>query len=297
MALTIAYITVRKDPKIEWFIDSLNRQAIELGLADLYVKVISPFLPYYVGPPGPLLVQCYPPKPSVWQGPHRLTKEDWFAASNSRNTALIVTEPGYLAYVDDLSVLMPGWLRAVLEHQNAGRFAFGAYGKSKKMVVRDGILISHEPHARDNRIPQVTADVTPCQGRWLYGCSLCGPVDHFLEVGGWPEICDGLGFEDCVFGHALENRGYQMVFDRRMLTIESEEDHHREPAFKRSDYGVSPNDKSHAVLNIGKQSRYFENYYAGGIRKMREDFAAGLPFPVALNPRHDWFTGKPLQEL
>lgn len=295
--LNIAYITVRKDPKIEWFIDSLNRQALEAGLKELFVTVISPHLAAVVGPPGPLEIKCYAPKPSVWQGPTRLTKEDWFAASNSRNTALIVARDGYLAYVDDLSVLMPGWLRAVLEHRKENRFAFGAYMKSNKVVVENGLVKSHELYRRDNRLPQVTADVTPCSGRWLYGCSLCGPVEWFLEVGGWPEFCDGLGFEDCIMGHALENRGYPLVYDRRMMTIESEEDHHREPAYKRSDYGVSPNDKSHAALGIGMQSRYFENYYAGGIRKMREEHFAGLPFPDVKNPRHCWFTGKPLADL
>src|SRR5262245_47488189 len=29
-----------------------------------------------------------PPKPTVWQGPHRLTQNDYFCPSNARNTGL-----------------------------------------------------------------------------------------------------------------------------------------------------------------------------------------------------------------
>lgn len=300
MTLTIAYITSRQDPKVEWFYDSLRRQLIpQERLTIIVVDYYAPTTPIILNSVN--LPHCKviatAPKPSVWQGAHRLTKEDWFAASNARNTALCLAMDGYLAYVDDLSVLMPGWLAAVREHMVAGRFAFGAYQKVKNLVVESGKPISFEVHARDNRIPQVSAPVTPCSGRWLYGCSVCGPTEHFLQVGGWPEFCDGLGFEDCIMGHALQNLGFQMVYDTRMMTLESEEHHHTGKVFKKSDYGQSPNDKSHAALGIGKQSRYFENYYEGGIRRMREEVLSGKPFPIARNPQHCWFTSKHLSEL
>jgi glycosyltransferase involved in cell wall biosynthesis len=299
VTLTIAYITFREDPKAEWFLDSLRRQMIpQERIRLVIVDYHTPRTQYSSEPslPNCTIIQT-PPKPSVWQGPHRLTKEDWFAASNARNTALCLAQDGYLAYVDDLSVLMPGWLPAVREHMVAGRIAFGAYQKVKNLVVENGKVISFNIHAKDNRLHQVSGSVTPCAGRWLYGCSLCGPVQHFLTVGGWPEFCDGLGFEDCIMGHALENHGFPMVYDTRMMTLESEEHHHIGPVFKKSDYGKSPNDKSHAALNIGRQSRYFENYYEGGIPRMREQVLQGKPFPVAGNPRHCWFTEKALSEL
>lgn len=299
MSLTIAYITSRLDPKFEWFLLSLAHQLKEVGDAVSIIRV-----DFQRGPEKPKVYQngAYTithvrPKPSVWQGKHRLTQQDWFAASNARNTALCLAKDGYIAYVDDLSVLMPGWLAAVREHQAAGRLAFGAYQKVNNLVVKEGRVESFTLHSRDNRVAQVSTSVTPCNGRWLYGCSLCGPVENFLEVGGWPEFCDGLGFEDCIMGHALENCGFPMVFDTRMMTLESEEHHHAGPVFKKSDFGVSPRDKSHAALGIGQQSKYFENYFFGGMRAMRAQVLAGEPFPVVNNPQHCWFTGKHLSEL
>lgn len=297
--LTIAYITSRADPKIEWFWHSLYNQLVRTPIS---VIVISPF-PDAIqnGSNGAWAfiptAQVYKPKPSVWQGEHRLTKQDWFAASNARNTALCLTRTSYLAYVDDLSVLMPGWLNAVFEHMAANRFGFGAYLKANNLQVEDGKVKSYDLKAADNRLAHVRSDITPCTGKWLYGCSLCGPVEAFLSVGGWPEFCDGLGFEDCIMGHALANLGYPMVYDRRMMTIESDEHHFIGPAMKKSDFGVSPNDKSHAALGIGQQSRYFENYYEGGIRRMREQVLSGQPFPVVNNPQHCWFTGTRLADL
>lgn len=300
--LTIAYITARKDPKIDWFFDSLARQLGPHDIKELRIVIVDFFARAYKRAAPPSIpegveVMTVTPKPNVWQGEYRLTKEDWFAASNSRNSALCLAPDGFLAYVDDLSVLLPGWLPAVREHMAARRFGFGAYLKANNLVVEDGKVISYTPKSTDNRLGFVSGDVTKCTGKWLYGCSLCGPVEMFTAVGGWPEFCDGLGFEDCVMGHALENRGFPMVFDRRMMTIESEEDHTREPAFKRSDYGQSPNDKSHAALGIGKQSQYFPNYYEGGIPAMREKILAGAPWPIVQNPQHCWFSGKHLSEL
>lgn len=298
MKLSIAYVTSRRDPKIEWFFDSLHNQVKAIGGEPPYIIVIAPHWEVAAkAKTNGFSCKFHPPKASVWQGEYRLTKEDWFAASNTRNTALCLAPDGYLAYVDDLSVLMPRWLAAVHEHMAAGRFGFGAYIKAKNLKIVDGAVSSYDVHSLDNRYRQVQTDVTPCGGRWLYGCSLCGPVESFLHVGGWPEFCDGLGFEDVIMGYALQNAGFPLFYDRRMLTVESEEDHHREPAFKRSDYGQSPNDKSHSALNIGIQSRYFENYYEGGIRKMREEVLAGKPFPITGNPRHEWYTGTPLAEL
>ncbi len=301
MNISIAYVTSRKEPQIKWFFDSLALQAklrdriqiIVVGPDDFRLRERKQFQGLFRG----FNVRFSEPKPSVWQGPHRLTKEDWFAASNARNTALCLAPDGYLAYVDDLSVLQPGWLDAVKEHAVAGRFGFGAYHKVKHLVVENGMVKSFENYRLDNRWNETQSIITPCSGRWLFGCSVCGPVEAFLTVGGWPEFCDGLGFEDCILGHALENHGFPMVYDKRMMTFESEEHHAIEPAFKRSDFGVSPNDKSHSALHIGQQSRYFENYYLGGIRKMREEVLAGKPFPIVNNPQHCWYSGKKLSDL
>lgn len=309
MNLTIAYVTGRKDPKIDWFLDSLRKQTwneicpivIVISRHELYLHAMS----------WPKLVVSKP-KPNVWQGEHRLTKEDWWAMSNARNTALALCKTDYLCYVDDLSVLMPGWFDAVKEAMAGNYIACGAYRKVKKLVVENGEVKSYEPYSEDTRFALAKDTVSPCTGDWLYGCSCCFPVEALLTVGGWPEICDGLGSEDYCLGIALQNAGFHLKYDKRMMTYEDEDLHNTtvgsdtqwgengvrvSGGLKRMDKGISPNDKSHAVLGIARSSRYYANYYEGGMRRLREHVLSGNPFPVIQQPQHDWFDGQPISEM
>src|SRR5256885_12564266 len=199
MNLTIAYITNRDDCKIQWFLDSLARQIqpgdeVRIVVVDFFAHEREKGLVCIAGSIFPYLV---PPKPNPWQGPHRLTKEDWFAAANARNTADCLAPDGHIAYVDDLSVLLPGWLDCVKQSMRENYVALGAYKKVKKLVVEDGEVKSFEenPFGVDSRLRQVTQDQTSCDGSWLYGCSVAMPVEAVLEVNGFPEdLCGGAWF-------------------------------------------------------------------------------------------------------
>ncbi len=310
-SLTLAYVTSRRDPKIEWFFDSLAKQLRKRELRIIVVdhfaeeagrakSIMETFSRSFAMLPEPLpKIQITYPKPNVWNGPHRLTKEDWFAMASARNTALCLCETSHICYVDDLSVLMPGWLDAVYEAVAGNYVGCGAYKKVKSLVVKDGVPVGYveTPEGIDDRLRRVTDDVSPCTGGWLYGCSCVFPVEDLLEVGGWPEFMDGLGAEDYTLGIALTNAGKHLKYDRRMLTLESEELHFVDPPMKKTDKGVSPNDKSHSALAIAKQSKYFANYYEGGIRALREHVLAGNPFPVIQQPQHDWFDSQPISEM
>lgn len=314
--LTIAYMTSRREPRIRWFLDSLHSQLESnrdipqphIVLVDFHYQV-PPRWPFAMGYCGRL--STLSPKPSVWQGDNRLTKQHWFAAANARNTALCLSEDGWLAYVDDLSVLMPGWLQSVREAMAGNYIACGAYRKVKGLVVENGIVKSFTlfHQGEDNRLKHVTQDVTQCGGNWLYGCSLVAPVEALLSVNGWPEdLCDGHGFEDVCMGIVLKNAGYDIRYDRRMMTYESEEDHHKEPAFIRKDFhfengvavegGNGKTDKSHGALNIALASTHFPNSFGeGGIRALRQKILAGESFPIPTSPQNEWYTSKLLSEL
>jgi hypothetical protein len=271
--LTIAHMTGRKDPKSDWFLFSLAAQLQDdpepSGITVVFVDLYSPHAVWdsvevqkILGVHRVIIAQ---PKPCVYQGAHRLTKEDWFAACNARNTALCLAQDGHIAYADDLSVLMPGWLAAVREA---------------------------------TKVPNTITQ--PCAGNWMFGCSLVAPVQAFLDINGWPEaLCDGLGMEDVIAGIMLAKKGYQFRYDRRMLTYESEELHAQLPVMKRSDYGISPNDKSHAVLAMAQNGTgWHPNYFGeGGIAGLRQRVLAGEPFPIMRIPEHEFYTGKPLSEL
>lgn len=303
--LTIAYLTSRHDPKIEWFQASLKRESRQHPDLKFQVVVVDFFAtsrhPLQLSQPAGW-IHCAP-KPTVWQGPYRLTKEDWFAASNARNTALCLAQDGHIAYVDDLSVLLPGWLSRVVEAMKSDVITLGAYRKVRDLVVAEnGDIVSFTdyPAGHDNRYGG-GSDEAPvsCGGDWLYGCSLVAPVEAFLEINGWPEICDGMGFEDCIAGIMLEKQGWAIEYDRRMMTYESEELHHVGQVMKRSDFGVSPNDKSHALLKMAQQGDGTHPGFFGpeGIRGLRRHVLGGGLFPVVGIPEHEFFTGTLLRDL
>jgi hypothetical protein len=299
--ITIAYTTSRLDPKFEWFADSLHDQCkgdyTDIALVIVDFNATTPDRHAYFQSRAHCPVTVVPPKPNVWQGPYKLPKSDWWAAANCRNTALCLARDGTIAYIDDLSVLCPGWLDRVRLAAAGNYVALGVYEKVNKLVVERGQIVSYEPFSKDSRLDYVTQDLTHCHGGWLFGCSLAGSVEHFLKVGGWPEYADGLKFEDCLMGCCMHNAGIVLQLDRLMGTKESEEHHHGGKVFVARDKGVSPNDKSHAALHIAQASTYFPNYYEGGIRAMRDHVLAGNPFPIVQIPQHDWFDSQPLREF
>jgi hypothetical protein len=300
LKVTVCYITNRLDPKIHWFLDSLRLQIkpedeVNVIVVDFYAED----RPLQFD--GTLKVLHVTPKPNVWQGKHRLTKDHWFAASNARNTGLCLCHTDWIAYVDDLSVLWPSWLDSVRQSYEKNYIALGAYKKVKSLVVENGYIISFDafPQGTDSRLKH-GGEVISCGGDWLYGCSLAGPTEAFLTVNGWPETHDGMGFEDSCMGICIGNTNkFSFRYDKRMLTLESE-DHHggKDYQFKHTDFGISPKDKSHALLNIAKASKWFPNYFEpDGIRGLRDRVLRGEPFPIQQNPRHEFFTGRPLTEL
>jgi hypothetical protein len=330
--LTIAYFTSRKNPAIHWFFDSLRRETsnnfteitvlvidfwmqplphlnwTSENVEDRRVEIRGTFLSFM---PADSFQEFHTrfvhvaPKSCVWQGVDKLTKVDWFAASNARNTAVCLAPDGWIAFVDDVSVLLPGWLKHV-RFAMAGdqkTVTLGAYRKVKDLVVEDGKIVSFTDHpgGHDNRFAHGKDDEgLICGGNWLYGCSLAAPVQAFLDINGWPEAwCDGLSFEDCIAGCMLEKKGYTFRYVRSMMTFESEEMHNQLPVMKRSDYGVSPNDKSHAVLHMAKAGNGWHPNYFGeeGIAGLRRRVLAGDKFPIVQCPEHEWFTATPLCDL
>lgn len=222
--------------------------------------------------------------------------EEW---KNARNTAICLADDGYLAFVDDLSVPVPGWLNALKESVAANRAVCGAYQKVRSLVVSEGEVVSFTEHqaGMDARPGRTDASV-PCPGGHFYGCSCGAPLEAFLQPGGYPEICDGTGYEDCVMGQMITRNGWPMVYDKRMKTFESEELHHVGTPLRREDPGVSPNDKSHAILRILGGVREHPGYFGpSGIRGLRNRVRCGEPFPIMSHPDREWFTGRPLSEL
>lgn len=319
MDLSICHLSSRKDSKVEWFFDSLAPQVkpednLTLIVIDFWSQAVDDWTQDDADSRRVAITEKFngaglatnvhliisPPKPGPWQGPHRLTKQNWFAAANARNTALCLCRTDWIAYVDDLSVLAPTWLEAVRCAHHANYVVFGAYKKLRKMVVEKGVIVSCEEFAGglDSRLRHV-GELVSCGGDWGYGCSQAGPTEAYLCVNGWPEAFDGLSFEDVCMGICIGNTNrFSFRYNKLMLTCESEEDHYKEKPMIRSDFGVSPRDKSHAALNIAKQSKWFPNFFGDeGIRGLRDRILRGEEFPIVKIPDREWFTGKLLSDL
>lgn len=245
-------------------------------------------------------LKIVPPKPNVWQGTFRLTKDHWWAACIARNTAIALAKHDYIVFCDDLSVILSGWWDAIQASRKPDRIICGAYQKVKQLVVEEGKVISYEGFVagRDHRMSYVKYVPFPCDGGWLYGASFAAPTEALLMVNGFDENAASLSSEDYLLGIRLVNAGYKLFYDTRMMTFESEEGHHSGPAIKRKDKGISPDDKSHAILNAAKGSKYAPNYFGpGGLRALREHMLAGGEFPIMQIPTHDWFDGQPVSEF
>lgn len=326
--LTIAYITNRVDCRPEWFFDSLHAQCggdysdIRIVVVDFYAqeheawkkKNVAARVKEFKSKCKAKDLFHVPPKPNVWQGPYRLPKVDFFAASNVRNTAICLAPDGYIAYVDDISVLLPGWLDRVRAAQSGGYVAFGTYAKVQKLVVQDGVVVScvETVHGEDSRVSVVRRQfahltsnqmptLIPAGGSWLFGCSLAAPVDAFLSINGWDEDCDSMGAEDYPCGHMIEQAGFKLFFDIKMKTLESEELHFVEKPFLRIDkQGVQKHkDASNAYLAmlLGGR-RYAPNYFGvDGIAGLRKKVLSGEPFPICQIPANDWRDGQLLVEM
>ncbi len=253
MLYTVAYFTNRREPHFEWFMDALAAQSHDLEETQLIL------VDYWLAPGHPHVMpdlrreemakivdgRCQffhiPPKPTPWQGAHRQTSRDWFAAANARNTALIVADGRTFVGVDDLSVPLPGWWDQVRHSSTHGYLAMGAYKKVRELRVENGNVISFrdDGNGHDSRWGTGSdGGIMPVTGANLYCCSFSLPLEVALKVDGYDPFCDGLGAEDTDFGQRVERSGCPCFYNRNMLTYESMEGHELEPSFKRDKHRV-----------------------------------------------------------
>jgi len=244
---TIAYFTSRREPHFEWFMEALAKQSdlkeTQLVLIDYW---LSPGHPHKK-PEGRISRMAdivdgrcqflhIPPKPTPWQGKHRQTSRDWFAASNARNTALIVADGRTFVGVDDLSIPLPGWWDQIRHSAVHGYLAMGAYKKVRNLKVEHGEIVSYRDDGNGNDSRWGTGSdggIVPAPGSNLYGCSFALPLEMALRVDGFESFCDSLGAEDSDMGIRLERVGLRAFYNRNFMTLECSDGHDAEPSFKR----------------------------------------------------------------
>jgi len=240
------------------------------------------------------------PKPTVWQGEHRLTKENWWAVSNARNTALCCATGDYIIWVDDRCVLEPKWLEAAFEAMNGNYAVCGSYEKRIEMKVESGV-ITHGGTVigEDCRNSQSKGSKVRAPGQWFFGGTLGMPTEWALNINGFEELMDGLSAEDCMAGIHLQNNGYRIMHDPRLKIIEDRTPSELGEAMKRSSKEKHPNDSSdkghEAFRRFGKLKRASHPW---NLRDIRQRVLLGEPFPHhGGQPYSDWFDGQLIKDF
>lgn len=321
MLLSVGYITARKEPRFDWFFHSLRGQLkhsddLEIIIIDFFAQPcdgwtkddveerrkkidaesngINNFIPLYWGPP----------KPTVWQGPNRLPKENWWAASNARNSVLCEVRGEWWAQLDDRCVLQPHWMKAVRAAMAGNYAACGPYEKRTGVTVEHGYIKnggivtgqdSRWEYVYKNYLPKGMKTPFSCPGEWWYSCSTVLPTEWALRVNGYDETCDSSGGEDSIFGLMLQNNGYPIYYDSRLAIVEDRSDDAMAEPMVRRDKGQSPNDKSHALLAKLRGQRRAQHPW--DVRQMRADHQRGGPWPTSIWPAIDWYDGQPVKEM
>lgn len=280
MRLTIAYITSRAQPKLEWFLDSLFSQV--KATDNIRILVVVPYLISKFEPRHGLDMRFTLAKPNIWQGEYRRTAGQWWANSNARNTSICLCQTDWLACVDDRCVLLPGWLDGIRRAMKHGYAVCGAYEKRHGMQVENGVITREGENSGSDCRKGMPNAAVKCPGEWFFGCNFALPLEWALNVNGFDETCDGLGMEDCIFGMMLQNNGYPICYDQRMKVIQDRTPGQCGPVMRREDRGDSPNDLSHKVLDMLKDRKTALHYWNPrlNLREVRQSVLAGQPFPV-----------------
>ncbi len=302
-SLTIAFVTSRKEPKFQWFLDSLHLQTggdyenIKIMRVDSNLDTSYLVCSRVVG--GDFVdSDAFPPKPTIWQGKHRITKEDWWAKSNAMNTAIILCQTDFIAFVDDRSVLSPKWLECVFDAMRENYAVVGSYEKRANLKVDNGVISDMGEDLGQDTRPQYGE---PVSTRDWYGGSCALPLEWCLQVNGFSEdLCDGLGSEDSMFGVTLRNSNFPMKFDSRMRIIEDRTPSEIGGALKRADKGVDlgTNAKSWAIVKAFHQKTTSQNSF--DIRQHRNRVHVNGEDLWSIGPyasHTDWYDGWSIAEM
>jgi len=293
VSLTAAFISCREQPKFRWFLDSLRNQ----GGNDAPIIFVDGYSSRALGTIADGVLHVAP-KPTVWSGPHRLTKDEWWSKSSSLNSAICLCKTDWIAFCDDRCVLNPGWLDSVREAMAGNYSVCGSYSKHSDLKVENGVVKNYgQLMGQDHRDRPGGAE--HFKHHWFFGCTFALPLEWALQVNGFEELLDGLGAEDTQFGSMLRANGFEMKYDPRMRVLQDRTPGECGPEMKKTSKRRYDHDKE------AKDYKAIERFYGQkqsqhpiNLREIRAKVLAGEPFPHhGGQPSHDWFDGQPIKDF
>lgn len=308
LSLTFIYCTARREPRFEWFRDSMAAEIRrtfgpigpkEAPLKFIWVDLMARERGYdRIQNIQGIPVNHVVPKPSVWYGDHRLTKDHWWGKSSFLNTGLCLANTEWVCCVDDRCVLAPGFFAGIRDAIDEGYAVAGSYEKRINMHVENGAVVDFGTLiGEDSRNPKghIRGPVKTYGDKW-FGCCNALPLEWALQVGGSDESADSLGYEDAIFGHTLARNNYVVKYDPRLKVIQDRTMPDADILVKRTDKGHSPADKSHALeTRTGGKKTATHSF---DIRATRAIVQAGGEFPHHNGqPERDWWDNSLIKDF
>ena len=305
--LSIVYITFRENCKFEWFLQSLIQQTDEDLRSRIQIIIVD-----FLYPTRNFNLEGYfefihvPPKPTVWQGEHRVTSENYFAAANTRNTGACYAKYPFIAFHDDLGCPSQTWLQGVLDAEMNKQVHCGAYTKAYDIVVENGIVVSKRDNGIDHRLSVYPNNVSVAYDSHFFGSSFCMPLELYFKLNGINEMCDGNAGEDYEFGKRIIRSGNKFWYNKLMFIYESEDifGSDRERKCIRADPKKDPDDPksdlSHYMLNYVNTCNIYSINSDFSLREYNHKIVTlkMKPDDVFLKPKDHvhFFTGKLISE-
>lgn len=327
VVLTVLTCTARPNPRFDVLADTLYHNlcvtpaAIEWIIVDArlwYDENRREELSSAVK--GRFAYQHVEPKPSLWQGPHRLTKSDCFDLNSARNTGICLAKYDHIVLLDDCLAADEDWLKYHLQAANKS-ILVGTFESVLDCKLLNGKIVSYNnlkyAAEQDHRV-QVLGDIpfpAKCSGGWTYGLNFSFPLSTALELNGFDEMYSGAGgCDDVDFGVRAERFGTPIYFHVGCKVYQLMESHkavcgvaggaskalgevekkHKEWLLKDGKMHFA---NERLIEKLFEQPLRYKSLYSPNMRYLRSLVQAGKPFPVPTGPKKDWRDGQPLQDM
>lgn len=299
--ITFVYITCRKDPKFEWFIDSLEKQRdstpLQIVLVDYELQYDASRREKYDISKRFDFIHTVP-FPSEYQGPHRITSKNYFASSLPRNTGIVFAKYDYIVFVDDLSVIEQDSFPHLVDYAKRKLVIAFGYKKVYDLIVRDGQIISKKETSQGIDVRLEGPEFRSIHGSQLYGYA-ASPKSVLFSVNGYDEICNSMGGEDYNYGIRVTKTGSPVYYSSKVLFYESEDYADQGNVFVRRDYLLTNELYDSLMKQFGVTNRWDPNgtkdlsHFALDLLMRPKSWAEGNNYN--LKERHDTFrAGKQL---